>query len=65
MGGPLRKVLYLLGILNDQDVDWMVRNGGRRVVAAGTAIIREGEPSEALFFVLSGEFGVTSGRMKG
>jgi CRP-like cAMP-binding protein len=65
MGGALRKVLYLLGILNDQDIEWMVRNGVRRQVPAGTTIIREGEPSEALFFVLSGEFGVTSGKMKG
>ncbi|KAA0256662.1 cyclic nucleotide-binding domain-containing protein [Acidobacteria bacterium ACD] len=65
MGGVLRKVLYLLGILDDQDVEWMVRNGSRKEVPEGTAIIREGQPSEALFFVLSGEFGVTSGKMKG
>lgn len=65
MAGVLRKVLYLLGILNDQDIDWMVRNGLRKQVPAGSSIIQEGQPSEALFFVLAGEFGVTSGKMKG
>ena len=65
MAGVLKKVLYLLGILNDQDIEWMVRNGVRKQIPLGTAIIREGQPSEALFFVLEGEFGVTSGKAKG
>lgn len=63
--GTLRKVLYFLGILDDGDVDWMVRSGTRRTVYAGTPIIREGQATDALYFVLSGEFAVTSARVKG
>lgn len=61
----LKKALYFLGILDDDDVEWMVRSGARRNVPAGTAIIKEGEATEALFFVLSGEFAVTSARARG
>jgi len=58
------KVLYFLGTLDDQDIEWMVRNGVKRAIAAGTRIIREGQPTEFLFFILAGEFSVTSGRSK-
>jgi CRP/FNR family cyclic AMP-dependent transcriptional regulator len=64
MAGTLKKVLYFLGILDDTDVEWMVRNGHRRIVPVGKTIIREGEPTEALFFVLAGEFAVTSKKVK-
>jgi CRP/FNR family cyclic AMP-dependent transcriptional regulator len=58
----LKKVLYFLGTLDDQDVDWMVRNGIRRVVPGGTRIITEGQPTDWLYFILQGEFSVTSSR---
>lgn len=51
----MRKVLYILGSLNDEDVEWMSSTGRRRVIEAGAApLIREGEPSTDLFFVLEG-----------
>jgi len=64
MSAAYHKVLYFLGTLDDQDIDWMVRNGVKKPVAAGTRIIREGQPTEFLFFILAGEFSVTSGRSK-
>jgi CRP/FNR family transcriptional regulator, cyclic AMP receptor protein len=60
----LKKVLYFLGVLDDQDIDWIVWNGERRSIAAGVRILEEGQPAEFLFFILSGEFSVTSGRRK-
>jgi CRP/FNR family transcriptional regulator, cyclic AMP receptor protein len=61
----LKKVLYFLGVLDDQDVDWMVRNGTRKAVPARTQIIAEGQPTGWLYFILSGEFSVSSSRAQG
>jgi CRP-like cAMP-binding protein len=65
MAGSLRKVLYFLGILDDTDIEWMIRAGTRRKLHQGTPIIREGHATEALYFVLDGELAVTSARTKG
>jgi len=64
MAGAFKKVLYFLGTLDDQDIEWMVRNGVKRSIPATTRIIQEGQPTEFLFFILSGEFSVTSERGK-
>lgn len=55
----MRKVLYILTQLSDDDVEWLSRAGQRRQAAAGTVLIREGEPNDALIFVLDGEVAVT------
>jgi CRP-like cAMP-binding protein len=62
MASSFKKVLYFLGTLDDKDIDWMVRNGEKRSIPAGTRIIQEGHPTEFLFFILAGDFRVTSGR---
>jgi CRP-like cAMP-binding protein len=61
----LKKALYFLGVLDDQDVDWMVRNGERKTVPAQGKIITEGQASNSVYFILSGEFSVTSARSGG
>jgi CRP-like cAMP-binding protein len=58
----LKKALYFLGVLEDQDVDWMVRNGARKGIPARTKLIVEGEPTDSVYFILSGEFSVSSSR---
>jgi bacteriocin-type transport-associated protein len=60
----MRKVLYLLGQLSDADVDWLLRHGSKRRVAAGTALIRERQPIDALFILLDGTL-VVSGTALG
>jgi len=51
----MRKVLYILGELNDEDVEWMAATGRRQVAeAAPLVLIREGQPARDLFFVLDG-----------
>lgn len=51
----MRKVLYILGELNDEDVEWMAATGRRRVAeTAPEVLIREGEPAADLYFVLAG-----------
>lgn len=50
----MRKVLYILGQLNDQDIDWMIRHGRRQRLSDGDVLITEGEDSESLFILLEG-----------
>ncbi len=54
----MRKVLYLFGQLTDDDVEWMLRAGAKRVVPAGEVLIRQGEPAEAVFILLAGKLAV-------
>ena len=65
MAAGLKKVLYFLGVLDDQDIDWMVRNGVRKTISSRSRIIVEGQPTDSLFFILSGEFSVSSSKVKG
>jgi CRP/FNR family transcriptional regulator, cyclic AMP receptor protein len=55
----MRKVLYILGQLNDSDVEWLARHGARRSIADGETIVREGVPIDTLFITLSGRFRVS------
>lgn len=56
----MRKALYLMGILNDADLEWIAANGRRRNVAAREILIREGEPVDALFILLDGSLEVST-----
>jgi CRP-like cAMP-binding protein len=57
----LRKALFLLGTLNDADIDWMALNGTRKKLAAGQTLIAEGVPTAHLFFILDGACVVRAG----
>jgi CRP-like cAMP-binding protein len=50
----MRKALLFLGVLNDQELDWMLSAGTRQLVPAGTSIIQEGKPIESLFLIIDG-----------
>lgn len=50
----MRKVLYIMGQLNDQDIEWMAHSGRRLALAPDEAIIRQGIESPDIFIVLSG-----------
>lgn len=56
----MRKALIVLGILDDSDIEWMIRVGTKRQVAAGATIIHEGKEISSLFIVLSGNMTVTA-----
>lgn len=57
----MRKALFLLGTLNDADIDWMAVNGMRKKLPAGQTLIAEGVPTEYLFFILDGACVVRAG----
>lgn len=58
----MRKVLLILGQLDDDDVEWLIRHGRRVAVRAGEAIIHQGEPASHVHFVLGGQFRVHDAR---
>lgn len=54
----MRKVLYIMGQLNDADIEWLAQTGKQRAFAQGETLIREGVESPSLFIVLEGEVDV-------
>jgi len=55
----MRKALFILGQLNDADVEWLARRGERRRLADSEIIVREGQPVDALFITIAGQLRVT------
>ena len=58
-GKTLRDMLFILGELNDSDIDWMIATGSRQKIAANTILIREGSPVDALYILLGGTMTVS------
>jgi CRP-like cAMP-binding protein len=56
----MRKVLFILGQLSDEDVEWLGKAGQRRVVRAGTVMVEEGKPVQNLYFILDGGMSVVA-----
>jgi CRP/FNR family cyclic AMP-dependent transcriptional regulator len=50
----MRKVLYTLGQLNDEDAEWFTQAGKVDKVRAGETLIERGKHLDSLFFVLEG-----------
>ena len=60
----MRKVLYILGVLEDSDLQWLIDAGQVRNLPAGTEIIREGSSVDSLFIVIEGDIRVTKGELE-
>jgi CRP-like cAMP-binding protein len=58
----MRKVLYILGRLADEDIDWLTASGTRQRLKRGTVVVGEGTPIDQVYLVLDGELAVTSSR---
>ena len=56
----MRKALYIMGILDDSDVQWMSETGSRNIVPPGQILIRAGEMPTSLFILLEGRLSVQS-----
>jgi CRP/FNR family cyclic AMP-dependent transcriptional regulator len=61
----MRKVLFILSELADEDLDWMVENGSRQTFPDGSVLIREGQPIDVLFVLLEGHLSVTLAALDG
>lgn len=55
----MRKVLFLFGQLNDDDVEWMLRAGTKRFVPVGGVLIEQGVPVDSVFILLEGRLAVS------
>jgi CRP/FNR family cyclic AMP-dependent transcriptional regulator len=60
----MRKVLYLFGQLNDDDVEWILAAGRKRAVTEGSVLIHQGAPVDALFILVEGRLVVLLGRQE-
>ncbi|MEO1069100.1 MAG: hypothetical protein AAFW95_08250 [Cyanobacteria bacterium J06638_6] len=47
----MKRVVFILGVLDDEDVDWLIEAGQRRELQAGEVLIREGELCDELFLI--------------
>lgn len=54
----MSKALYILAGLSDRDFEWLFAAGRRKEISAGTTLIFEKEPINALYMVLDGKLGV-------
>lgn len=55
----MRKVLYIMGQLNDDDVDWFAKAGKRRKVTAGETLIQQGKGIDSMYILLEGAMAVS------
>lgn len=59
----MRKVLVILGQLQDPDVEWMARTGIKRAFADGDTIIEEGVRGDSLFILLEGNLRIEDSKI--
>lgn len=50
----MKRVVFVLGVLEDDDVDWLIEVGQRQELQPGQVLIREGEPCEHIYLILDG-----------
>lgn len=60
----MRKALYILGILDDGDCNWLATSGAARQVKAGTVLIQQGVPVDSVFILIDGQLLVYSGSVE-
>ena len=56
----MRKALYILSDLDDDDIIWMAREGEVRRIGPGETLIQAGDPVTHLYFVVEGALEVVS-----
>ncbi len=58
----MKKVLYIFGQLNDNDIEWLITNGKKETVKAGTVLIRNKQKIEKLYICLQGMLSILIGK---
>ena len=61
----MRKALVFLGILDDKDLEWIIRSGERRDIPTGSVLVHEGKQIDSVFLLLDGLLSVTTGVLGG
>lgn len=52
----MKRVLFVLGQLSDNDIEWMIENGNKQTINQSDFLVKQGEAIENIFIVLSGSF---------
>lgn len=55
----MKKVLYILGLLQDRDIEWMTSVGNKVKLKPGDVLVREGEPFNSISIIADGEVAVS------
>lgn len=50
----MRRGMYLMGVLDDSDIEWLASHGTGLLASAGQILVREGQPLDSLFVILDG-----------
>ncbi len=58
----VKKVLFLLGVLEHQDIEWIISEGLLKTIKQKSILIERGVSSSYLYLVLSGSFVVLAGK---
>lgn len=61
----MKKALYMLAEFSDRDFDWLLSAGRKKSIQSGTPLIRQGEPTDALYIVLEGTLTVSAEALGG
>lgn len=61
----MKNAFYILAELSDRDFEWLTTHGKRRDISAGTILIYENEPTDALYLILDGCLEVTAKALEG
>lgn len=54
----MRKVLHLMGVLDEDDLAWLAEHGVQQEVPADMTLVHQGVPISALYILLEGELTV-------
>ena len=54
----MRKVLFILGALNDDDVEWMIDVGHKEEFTESQILVQEGKQVDTIYIVLQGKLAV-------
>ncbi|MFE4107010.1 cyclic nucleotide-binding domain-containing protein [Almyronema epifaneia] len=60
----MKRVLFILGVLDDDDIDWLISTGKRQEIPQNTVLIHEGKPIDAIYFLLDGTLTVQVAALK-
>ncbi|MEM8603902.1 MAG: cyclic nucleotide-binding domain-containing protein [Cyanobacteria bacterium P01_H01_bin.121] len=60
----MQKLLFVLGELSDDDIDWIVETSTRECIPSGTVLIEEGSPTQKLYILLNGKLDVLVDKSK-
>jgi CRP/FNR family cyclic AMP-dependent transcriptional regulator len=55
----MKRALFILGVLEDEDVDWLISVGRRQELSPGSVVIQEGHPCDDIFLILDGLLAVS------